>query len=569
MAGASRATKADFPLKRWEASPMYAARWVHPLMEPLRSGFQSGRKAMGSESNFSLMRTNHWTIARRIVTGGTFIIALLLTVAAVGFFSLRAAADRAEQRLVNDAVPGIVYSAEMFAQSQRLQVRALLLSTVTDPQEKQEHLEHMAQNIAAFDKAAKAYEAAISNDVDRANFAELQTKRSHNAEARKTYVELISSGKREEAIAFLHGTYTPVFYAYRDHLAKMLKWNQDVATTVGNDIRESAMAAANWAGGIALGALLAAVIVGWWVIRGINRVLHDMAGALDEASSQVAAAAGQVSASSQSLAEGSSEQAASLEELASMTKRNAEGATDAKQTASAARRSADRGAEQMRAMQTAMQAIKLASEEITKILKTIDEIAFQTNILALNAAVEAARAGEAGAGFAVVAEEVRNLAQRSAQAAKETATKIEDSVTKSAQGVQISTEVARSFEEIQGNILKLDGLVAEIATASSEQSTGIGQVTTAVSQMDKVTQSNAGNAEETAAAAEELSAQSQVLKESVGALQALVGSRASSDTPAPRSPVKSPSHTARPRQTLANRPTVSAAKAPEHDLHFV
>ena len=169
----------------------------------------------------------------------------------------------------------------------------------------------------------------------------------------------------------------------------------------------------------------------------------------------------------------------------------------------------------MAAMQQAMEAIKAASQDITKILKTIDEIAVQTNILALNAAVEAARAGEAGAGFAVVAEEVRGLAQRCAAAAKETAVKIDDSVNKSEQGVQLSAQVAKSFHVIQEQILHLDQLVAEIATASSEQSQGIGQVTSAVAEMDKVTQANAASAEETAAASTELSGQAKNLNDTI------------------------------------------------------
>jgi len=171
----------------------------------------------------------------------------------------------------------------------------------------------------------------------------------------------------------------------------------------------------------------------------------------------------------------------------------------------------------------AMDAIKVASSDISKILKTIDEIAFQTNILALNAAVEAARAGEAGAGFAVVADEVRALAQRCATAAKETAGKIEDSVAKSQQGAQISTEVAESFAKIQEQVRQLDALVAEIAVASNEQSQGIGQVNLAVSEMDKVTQSNAASAEESAASSAELNAQAETLKDSVGRLQSLIG----------------------------------------------
>jgi hypothetical protein len=269
--------------------------------------------------------------------------------------------------------------------------------------------------------------------------------------------------------------------------------------------------------------------LGLVITRSITVPIKAVATALSAGADQTAAAAGQVSSSSQSLAEGSSEQAASLEEtsasleeISGMTKRNAENATQAKDLAGQTRAAADTGAADMEEMKRAMDAIKGSSDDISKIIKTIDEIAFQTNILALNAAVEAARAGEAGMGFAVVAEEVRNLAQRSAQSAKETAGKIEDSVKKSDHGVQICGKVAQSLSEIVGKARQVDTLVAEIAQASKEQTQGIEQVNTAVSQMDKITQSNAAGAEESAAAAEELSAQAVVLQESVVDLLALV-----------------------------------------------
>jgi methyl-accepting chemotaxis protein len=230
------------------------------------------------------------------------------------------------------------------------------------------------------------------------------------------------------------------------------------------------------------------------------------------------------------LADGAGEQAASieetsssLEELASMTRRNSENAEKSNDLAKQACQAADKGSKDMAAMSSAMGAIKTSSDDIAKIIRTIDEIAFQTNILALNAAVEAARAGEAGMGFAVVADEVRNLAQRSAQAAKETAAKIEDAIGKTNQGVGLSEKVAQALNEIVAKVHEVDDLASEVANASREQSQGITQINTAVGQMDKVTQSNAATAEESAAAAEELNAQAETLKESVHQLMRLVG----------------------------------------------
>ncbi len=268
---------------------------------------------------------------------------------------------------------------------------------------------------------------------------------------------------------------------------------------------------------------------GAWTIRSINRPLKRLIAQLTTSSDETTDAAAQVARASLTLADGAAEQAASLEEtaasleeMASMTKRSSEGAQQAKQATGLARSAADQGAERMRAMQTAMEAITAASSEISKILATIDAIAFQTNLLALNAAVEAARAGEAGMGFAVVADEVRALAQRSAAAARETAAKIEDSVAKSRQGAQISADVSQSFGEIQKHILLVDSLVGDIATASSEQSQGTGEITAAVTQMDQVTQANASHAEETAAAAEELTGQSAALLDAVRELHRMV-----------------------------------------------
>jgi methyl-accepting chemotaxis protein len=293
--------------------------------------------------------------------------------------------------------------------------------------------------------------------------------------------------------------------------------------------------------------------------------LQQIAAGIFDGSRQVAAAALQITAASQSLAAGASEQASSLEEtsssleeMASMTRRNTDNAVKVNDLARQAHAAADTGAADMDAMAAAMREIKASGDDIAKIIKSIDEIAFQTNLLALNAAVEAARAGEAGLGFAVVADEVRNLAQRAARAAKETSAKIGNSAAKTAHGAEISEKVARSLQEIIGKVRQVDELAAEVASASKEQSQGIGQVNVAVAQMDKVTQSNAASAEESASAAEELNAQAASLKQSVAGLLDLIGGVQPVPTPPPpdlgANPIVNHSDGPFPRKVFPIRP---------------
>jgi len=242
--------------------------------------------------------------------------------------------------------------------------------------------------------------------------------------------------------------------------------------------------------------------------------LRDMVSQMQTAGEQIAAGSGQVSSAAQSLSQGSTESAASLEEISAsmneMTSRvqqNAEHASKANSLSTQAQSAAEKGNRQMQEMVEAMEDIRQAGQNISNIIKVIDEIAFQTNLLALNAAVEAARAGQHGKGFAVVAEEVRNLAGRSAQAAKETADLIEGTVQKTERGAQIADQTASGLGNIMQQIVEVSELLGEIDCASKEQSEGIAQVNEGLSQIDQVTQQNTANAEEGAAAAEELASQ--------------------------------------------------------------
>jgi methyl-accepting chemotaxis protein len=283
--------------------------------------------------------------------------------------------------------------------------------------------------------------------------------------------------------------------------------------------------------------LPAALIIGlgflWYGRKSIVRPLLEVVEATRRSSAETSGASRQIAAASQSLAQSATEQAASLDEISGSlgsvtdkTRDTADGAQQAKSLADETSAAAVRGAEDMARMDQAMGEIRTATQSVSRIVKTIDEVAFQTNILALNAAVEAARAGEAGSGFAVVADEVRSLAQRSAQAARETTTLVTDALDRTTRGAQICSEVVTRLKEIENRGTPLNQAVGVIASAASEQRANIERVTRSVAELNQTTQGVAANAEQSAAAASELNSQSQHLMDAIDALSQLVGAEA-------------------------------------------
>jgi len=323
-------------------------------------------------------------------------------------------------------------------------------------------------------------------------------------------------------------------YQSREKSGQMLNQIVDLNVDVAESEVESGVATASailWLNsfGVILG-LGVAIGLGYLIIRSIKGSLKSISDRLTAGAEQVNASSVQLSGASQDLAESSSEQAAglqqttsSLEQISAQTKQTASNANEAERAMKETEPKLISGVEAMKRMNNAISEIQNSSDETSKIIQTIDEIAFQTNLLALNAAVEAARAGDAGKGFAVVAEEVRNLAQRSAEAAKNTSQLIEKSQMSSKRGSEVAKEVSENLKNIEESVQNVSTLVVEISAAADEQRVGIEEMNSVIHEMDKVVQNNASTSEETASSAEELSSQASEMNFIVEELVSLVG----------------------------------------------
>ena len=377
-------------------------------------------------------------------------------------------------------------------------------------------------------KILNDYKQTIVRTEVREQFNRVVAAGDSYAKVRDGVLETSRAGKDEEVQKLLPAARVS-YAAYLKECDQLFEVNAKYGEAAGA-ASEKAMSLANTLTTVfALAGIFLGILLSWVVVKGVSRVLIRISSAMDDGSYQVASAANQVSASSQSLAEGSSEQASSLEEtsssleeMASMSKHNAEHTGKCKAWMDEARIIVGNVDKLLNETTGSIQDIGRSSEATGKVVKTIEEIAFQTNILALNAAVEAARAGEAGMGFAVVADEVRNLAQRCAQAAKETSLLIENASSAAGKGAQLTVATQEAFKKNIEIAMKIGSAIDEIATAVKEQTEGITQINVAVGQMDQVTQSNAATAEETAAAAEELNSQASCMKNSVNELLQLV-----------------------------------------------
>jgi methyl-accepting chemotaxis protein len=316
---------------------------------------------------------------------------------------------------------------------------------------------------------------------------------------------------------------------YEDLVDELMKFNQKTAVELFEQNQKDANAATAVLLIVSLSAIGLLISLGLMISNMITRPIKNAIDNLNVGTEEVSSAASQVAAASQQLAEGTSEQASSiqetsstLEETSSMVHQNRENTQQAASLATQTKQYAEKSNLEMGRVMTSMGELKSSSNEIAKIIKVIDEIAFQTNILSLNAAVEAARAGDAGKGFAVVAEEVRNLAQRSAQAAKDTAVIIESNINLSDNGVDIAKAVRDSVASIEDQAKKVSDLLDEINVATNEQAQGVEQINKAVSQMEIVLSANAQTAEESASASRTLSDQAVNVKDIVNTLIVLV-----------------------------------------------
>ncbi len=531
------------------------------------------------------------TLGQRIKAGFAAILVLIVLLVVGNRFLVQRLQESVRQS-VSVSVPRMALVERLAYSTAEVHTDALRHLLATTAEEKTTLEKHAADYTERGNKFRAEVETRLTGPALATFRSEMEIRDRYLA-LLPAFLELSRSDQRAEAVAYLRTPLTPAYARFAELRPNVSRFNQELSTEV---LEETRLAVAHYelvGFAVGLAALLAALFLSWLVTRALNTILARVAHSLDDRSAQVAAAASQISSASQMLSEGASQQAASLQQtsasleaLAGRVQSNTESAQASKELASQTRAAAETGASSLQQMghaigsiktsgaemRAAMDAIQIASSDISKIVKSIDEIAFQTKILALNAAVEAARAGEAGQGFAVVADEVRSLAQRCALAAQETSEKIEDSSRKSRQGVEVSQKVNRNLEDLEtrarelelsiqaivGRARQVDQVIGQIATASQEQNAGIKRIQTNVQQIDRVTQANAAGSEQNFSAAEELNSQAVSLKESVADLLTLING-----SPAEVAPRPAPA-TPRPRGTSVNN--FAAPQASSRDI---
>ena len=496
-----------------------------------------------------------------------FMVIMELLIVGVAYHGITVArdTDATYREIMADDVEASANAYEMGMHFQHARANMLLVLRSDDPAKKQEYTAAMEKNLDEADECLKVLQQTAKSDQAKTEIATLTTAYNNFRQSTASYlrqqaVQPLESGartaattnyvKNDEAIADKLHEIADMGYdsAKKRDIAISEELDRDVIAIMmvalamvlasaaagilfNRDVKNRLIQLSESADRIADGDLATEVVTSTGDELGdaaasfeiMRQRIREVLVEINHGADQVAAGAQNVSDASVALSQGASEQAASVEqlsasisEIASQTASNAQNAEKANELTVGTRSRAEMGNQEMQEMLAAMEEINASSVNISKIIKVIDEIAFQTNILALNAAVEAARAGQHGKGFAVVAEEVRNLAARSAKAAKETTDMIEGSMEKVEAGRGIAHKTAQALSEIVGDVASVADIVASIAKASNEQKLALEQINQGVQQVSQVVQSNSSTSEEAATASQHLSAQADSMKANVG-----------------------------------------------------